>query len=175
MLKIFNTQLNGIFSKIDAQIEEIEIASQLLMQAANGEGKIRIKTFDEINHFQTFMTDGNESFPHAETLNTLDEIEKIDSTDRVLLAGTSFTEELNEWITKLNDHDIDFVVIANKDKDNKTHESLMHYIDLSTPRAIVPTADYSKIITPHLMALNYIYYIMFAEMHEITQDLNEEI
>lgn len=175
MLKIFNTQLNGIFSKIDAQIEEIEIASQLLMQAANGEGKIRIKTFDEINNFHNFMINGQESLPHSESLNKLDEIKKIDSTDRVLLAGTFFTEELNEWITKLNDYDIDFVVIANKDKTDKAHESLMHYIDLSTPRAIVPTADYSKIITPHLMVLNYIYYIMFAEMYEITQDLNEEI
>ena len=71
--------------------------------------------------------------------------------------------------------DVDFVVIANKDKENKAHETLMHYIDLCTPRPIVPTADYSKIITPHMMAINYIHYIMYAEMYEITQDLNEEI
>ncbi|MGO1989610.1 DUF2529 family protein [Mammaliicoccus vitulinus] len=173
MLKIFNTQLNGIFSKIDAQLEEIEIASQLLMQAANGEGSIFIKTFDEIDYFNDFMTKSNESLPHSKTLDHLDEVHTIDSTDRVLLVGSFFTAELNHWIQKLNDLDIDFVVIANKDKDHKSHENLMHYIDLSTPRAIVPTADFSKIITPHIMALNYIYYIMFAEMYEMTQDLNE--
>lgn len=174
MLKIFNTQLNGIFTKIDTQLEEIEIASQLLMQAANGEGKIFIKTFDEINYFSEFMTKSTESLPHSITLDSLEEINTIDTTDRVLLVGSFFTPELNQWIKKLNDEDIDFVVISNKDREHNTHESLMHYIDLSTPRAIVPTADYSKIITPHIMALNYIYYIMFAEMYEMKQDLNEE-
>ncbi|WP_323704210.1 DUF2529 family protein [Mammaliicoccus sp. Dog046] len=175
MLKIFNTQLNGIFSKIDAQIEEIEIASQLLMQAANGEGHIFIKTFDEMNHLSEFMLFGQESLPHAHPLETTDEIQQIDTTDRVLLVASHFTQELNQWIDALNASDVDFVVISNKDKENKTHESLMHFVDLSTPRPIVPTTDYSKIITPHLMALNYIYYIMFAEMYEITQDLNDEL
>lgn len=175
MNKIFNTQLNGIFSKIDAQLEEIEIASQLLMQAAGGEGKIIIKTFEEANHFSSFITDSNESLPHAQSIKCLNEIETIDTTDRVLLISPNFTEELQEWIQKLNELDIDFVLISNKDKENKTHETLMHFIDLSTPRAIVPTADFSKIITPHLMALNYIYYIMYAEMYEMTQEINEEI
>lgn len=175
MLKIFNTQLNGIFSKIDAQEEEIAIASQLLMQAAGGEGKIHVKTFDEVNHFSSFITESKESLPQSQTMSSLTDIESIDTTDRALLIAPFFTDELNTWIEKLNDKDVDFVVIANKDKENKTHETLMHYIDLCTPRPIVPTADYSKIITPHMMAINYIHYIMYAEMYEITQDLNEEI
>lgn len=173
MLKIFNTQLNGIFSKIDAQEEEIEIASQLLMQAAGGQGNILIHVCGETKYFSTYMIDSEEKLPNAKLIESIDEISKIDTTDRVLLISPFFTDELLSWIEKLNEHDIDFVVISNKDKEHKTHESLMHFIDLSTPRSIVPTADFSKIITPHIMALNYIYYIMYAEMYEITQDLEE--
>lgn len=170
MLKIFNTQLNGIFSKIDAQVEEIEIASQLLMQAIAGEGHIYIKSFDDLSYFSDYIVNSAEQLPSSKKINILADIKNLDTTDRVLLIAPFITNEVSHWINELNHKDIDFVLISNKDKENKTHEQLMHYVDLQSPRAIVPTADFSKIITPHTMAINYIYYIMFAEIYEMKEE-----
>ncbi len=47
----------------------------------------------------------------------------------------------------------------------------MEEIDLSTPRPIVYTEDYDKIVQPHAMALNYVYYDIYTHMIEMTRDL----
>ncbi len=46
----------------------------------------------------------------------------------------------------------------------------MNFIDLSTPRAIVPAEDFSRIIRPHMMAMNYIYYVIYAGMKELLEE-----
>ena len=47
----------------------------------------------------------------------------------------------------------------------------MHYVNLSTPRPIVYTEDYDKIVQPHPMAFNYVYYEIYTQMIEMTRDL----
>lgn len=47
MIKIFNTQLNGVFQKINNQETEIDIAARLLAQAILGEGKVYVKGFGD--------------------------------------------------------------------------------------------------------------------------------
>ena len=48
----------------------------------------------------------------------------------------------------------------------------MHYVNLSTPRPIVYTEDYDKIVQPHAMTFNYVYYEIYTQMIEMTRDLN---
>ena len=63
------------------------------------------------------------------------------------------------------------MLICNNPKRDDFPNHLIHYVNLSTPRPIVYTEDYDKIIQPHPMALNYIYYDIYTQMIEMTRDL----
>lgn len=79
-----------------------------------------------------------------------------------------YDDAVIEYIADLDQQDIDYVLICNQDE----RISSMNFIDLSTPRALVPTEDFSRIITPHMMAMNYIYYILYATIKEMIDDEN---
>lgn len=81
----------------------------------------------------------------------------------------TYDEDTEEFIDMLNSKDIDFVLVCNKDE----KIDAMNYIDLSTPRALVPTEDFSRIITPHMMAMNYIYYGIYNVMYEMLVEEDE--
>ncbi|WP_414042274.1 DUF2529 family protein [Macrococcus animalis] len=160
MLKIFNTQLNGIFKKIDMQETELDIAGRLLAQAVVGEGRIYVKGFGDLKYFEDFVVNGKESLFDA-TVYISDAL--VDRTDRILVMSDEYDDSTAEFVDSLEARDIDYVLVCNK-SDAITS---MNFIDLCTPRALVPTEDYSRIITPHMMVMNYIYYAIYSVMHEI--------
>ncbi|MCU7558127.1 DUF2529 domain-containing protein [Macrococcus capreoli] len=160
MLKILSTQLNGIFKKIDNQEMELDIAGRLLAQAVVGEGCIYVKGFGDLKCFEDFVVNSKESLFDAQVYIS-DAI--VDSTDRVLVMSDTYDESTAEFVDSLETRNIDYVLVCNKHDDI----TAMNYIDLSTPRAIVPTEDFSRIITPHVMAMNYIYYAIYSVMHEM--------
>ncbi|UJS27568.1 DUF2529 domain-containing protein [Macrococcoides canis] len=166
MFKIFNTQLNSIFKKIDVQASEIDIAGRLLAQAVVGQGKIYVKGFGDLKHFEDFAVESKEELFGAEKFIT-ESI--IDKTDRLLVMSDTYDEDTEEFINMLNSKDIDYVLVCNKNE----KIDAMNYIDLSTPRALVPTEDFSRIITPHLMAMNYIYYGIYNVMYEMLVEEDE--
>ena len=130
MSKILNTQLTGIFNRLEKQELDIQMAAQCLIQAIGGEG------------------------------------------DRVLLFSPYYTSEVESDVLQLIDLDVDLVLICNNPKRDDFPNHLIHYVNLSTPRPIVYTEDYDKIIQPHPMALNYIYYDIYTQMIEMTRDLD---
>ena len=92
--------------------------------------------------------------------------------DRVLLFSPYYTSEVESDVLQLIDLDVDLVLICNNPKRDDFPNHLIHYVNLSTPRPIVYTEDYDKIIQPHPMALNYIYYDIYTQMIEMTRDLD---
>ena len=93
-------------------------------------------------------------------------------TNRVLLFSPYYTSEVESDVLQLIDLDVDLVLICNNPKRDDFPNHLIHYVNLSTPRPIVYTEDYDKIIQPHPMALNYIYYDIYTQMIEMTRDLD---
>ncbi|MDJ1112024.1 DUF2529 domain-containing protein [Macrococcus sp. S115] len=166
MFKIFNTQLNGIFKKIEAQEVEIDIAARLLAQAVVGQGKIYVKGFGDLKHFEDFAVESKERLFDSEKFITES---LIDHTDRILVMSDTYDEDCHEFITMLKEKDIDFVLVCNKDE----RIDVMNFIDLSTPRALVPTENFSRIITPHMMAMNFIYYGIYNVMYEMLVEEEE--
>ncbi|MCE4957573.1 DUF2529 family protein [Macrococcoides caseolyticum] len=160
MLKILGTQLNGIFKKIDMQETELDIAGRLLAQAVVGEGKIYVKGFGDLKHFESFVVNGKENLFDVDFYIS-DAL--VDKTDRVLVMSDVYDECTVEFVDSLESRDIDYVLVCNRHDDI----TAMNFIDLSTPRALVPTEDFSRIITPHVMAMNYIYYAIYSVMHEM--------
>ncbi|CAM4123042.1 DUF2529 domain-containing protein [Staphylococcus schweitzeri] len=171
MSKILNTQLIGIFNRLEKQSLEIQMAAQCLVQAIGGEGYVYVKGYDDLQFFENFVLHSEERLKSSRKLESLNDFKDIDSTDRVFLFAPFYTEEMANDIQKLIDLDIDIVVISNKPKTDDFPDYLVHFIDLSTPRPIVYTEDYDKIVQPHAIAFNYVYYDIYTQMIEMTRDL----
>ncbi|MFW3613018.1 DUF2529 family protein [Staphylococcus caprae] len=171
MSKILNTQLTGIFNRLEKQALDIQMAAQCLIQAIGGEGYVYIKGYGDLKFYEAFVLDSEEKLDTSRSLEHLNSFEEIDSTDRVFLFSPFYTEEVEKDVQRLIDLDVDFVLVCNNPKRDDFPEHLMHYVNLSTPRPIVYTEDYDKIVQPHPMAFNYVYYEIYTQMIEMTRDL----
>ena len=172
MSKILNTQLNGVFNRIEAQALDIQMAAQCLIQAIGGEGNVYVKGYGDLNFFESYILNSNEKLESSTALRSLNTFEDIDTTDRVLLFSPYYTEDVEKDVNALIANDVDFVLICNKPKTENFQDHLFHFINLSTPRPIVYTEDYDKIVIPHPIAFNYIYYDIYTQMVEMVRDLN---
>lgn len=171
MSKILHTQLTGIFNRLEDQALDIQMAAQCLIQAIGGEGYVYIRGYGDLKFFEPFILESEEHLQSSKPLSTLTTINDIDSTDRVLLFSPFYTEEVAQDVQTFVDKDIDVVLICNRPKDVKIPEQFIHFINLATPRPIVYTEDYDKVVQPHTMAFNYIYYEIYTQMVEMTRDL----
>jgi len=60
MSKILNTQLTGIFNRIEKQAMEIQMAAQCIVQAIGGEGFVYIKGYEDLAFFEPFILQSQE-------------------------------------------------------------------------------------------------------------------
>ncbi|MCH4390149.1 DUF2529 domain-containing protein [Staphylococcus haemolyticus] len=171
MSKILQTQLTGIFNRLEDQALDIQMAAQCLIQAIGGEGYVYIKGYGDLKFFEPFVIENEEHLKSSKLLSTLTTFDDIDSTDRVLLFSPFYTEEVAKDLQTLVDNDIDVVLICNRPKDSEIPEHFIHFINLATPRPIVYTEDYDKVVQPHTISFNYIYYEIYTQMIEMTRDL----
>ena len=161
MSKILNTQLTGIFNRIEKQAMEIQMAAQCIVQAIGGEGFVYIKGYEDLAFFEPFILQSQERLRSSRQLSTLNSFDDLDTTDRVFLFSPFYNEAVAQDISALLQRDIDIVLVSNRPKSDDFPEHLLHFINLSTPRPIVYTEDYDKIVQPHSMAFNYIYFDIY--------------
>ena len=121
--------------------------------------------------FEPFILQSQERLRSSRQLSTLNSFDDLDTTDRVFLFSPFYNEAVAQDISALLQRDIDIVLVSNRPKSDDFPEHLLHFINLSTPRPIVYTEDYDKIVQPHSMAFNYIYYDIYTQMVEMTRDL----
>ncbi|MFP4922195.1 DUF2529 family protein [Staphylococcus coagulans] len=172
MSKMLTTQLTGVFNRLDDQALDIQMAAQSLIQAIGGEGHVYIKGYGDLKCFETYILNSFEKLHSSLPLEDDATFDQLDSTDRVLLFGAEYSEEMASDLARLLKNDRDVVVITNKPKNQNLPDQMMHFINLSTPRPIIYTEDYDKVVTPHLMALNYVYYEIYTQMIEMIRDLD---
>lgn len=172
MANILQTQLTGIFNRLNQQELDIQMAAQCLIQAIGGEGHVYVKGYGDLNCFEDYVLNSNEKLEASKRLTDLESYDALDTTDRVLLFSPFYTEEVQADTQRLIDLDVDFVLICNKNKEPPIPDHLLHYIDLCTPRPIVYTEDYDKIVQPHPMAFTYVYYEIYTQMIEMIRDLD---
>lgn len=87
MSKILNTQLIGIFNRLEKQSLEIQMAAQCLIQAIGGEGYVYVKGYDDLQFFESFILHSDERLKSSRKLDAIKDFKEIDSTDRVLCNG----------------------------------------------------------------------------------------
>ncbi|WP_017549626.1 DUF2529 family protein [Salinicoccus carnicancri] len=168
MDKILKTQLVNIYNHIDAQSEEIEMAARLLAQAIHSEGEIFMKTFHDIKGMEKYLTEGTLSLPKAKQF---DDISRVETPDRVLVAAGMFDEEVKTFIESLESAGVEFALICNFNKhESEKLNQIHHYIDLSSPRPLIPTPNFDKIVNPYMSAFLYIYNHLYVLIDEMTNE-----
>jgi hypothetical protein len=179
LLKIFATQLSGVFNTIlDKQLFDIEDGARLLSQSIVSGGSIYLYGTDEMSAIISEAINGVEPLSHAVALNKGETLNSITEIDRVLLVTRSSTN--SEGLTlakKLNENSIPFVSISATTKHDK--ESIIDladvHIDLPLKKGLVPTDDGSRIGLPYSMAALFVYYGLKFTIDEIVKELDAEL
>lgn len=173
MLKMFTTQLTGLFQRINNKEEEmLEDASRLLAQAQAGEGKMYIKGFKEMGAIILEATEGAEA---ANYFHPLQQNSALESMDRVILfTRSSIDSDAISFAQELADANIPFVAVAGKVKDaeNDLADLTDVFVDTQLIRSLLPTEDGSRIGFPSAIAGLYIYHIIKFTLDEIFDEFD---
>ncbi|WP_057911889.1 DUF2529 domain-containing protein [Peribacillus muralis] len=175
MLKIFSTQLSGLFNKMmDKEAFEMEDAGRLLAQAAVGDGAIFIQGFGEMQGITAEAMDGAEPFPKAKRY---EHGQTIAREDRFLIfTRHSNDKEALKLAKALREKDIPFVAISTSVPSNE--DSLMEladvHIDLRINRGLIPDETGNRFGYPTLIAALFAYYGIKFTLEEIIQEYQNE-
>ena len=179
MLKIFTTQLSGVFTSIlEKQKYEIEDGARLLSQAIVSGGNLYIYGTDEMLAITSEATRGAEPLRHGITLHDPTDLDTISSIDRVLLVTRSPTNEQALLLAKeLREKGIPFVSVTtsvnNANEDSIVDLSDIH-IEIPLKKGLVPTDDGSRIGLPFSMVALYVYYGLKFSIDEIIGEFDED-
>ncbi|MBS4206815.1 DUF2529 domain-containing protein [Bacillus sp. FJAT-50079] len=169
MLKMFSTQLTGLFQRImEKESFQFEDGARLLAQAPVGEGLIYIKGFQEMGAVIKEAIEGAEPLKSARTLESSS---SLSSADRVIIF-TRFAddEEAVALGNKLEAEGVPFVAVAGKrtESGQPTLEQLADvFIHTNVTRPLLPTEDGTRVGFPSSIAALYIYFglkFMIEEM-----------
>ncbi|MDG5471155.1 DUF2529 domain-containing protein [Jeotgalibacillus sp. ET6] len=168
MLKMFTTQLSGLFSRLQGKEELLmEDAARLLAQAAVGEGTIYIKGFEEMQGVAEEALNGAE--PMACALE-LQNVEDLDGADRVLIVTRRSTDEPALSLgQKLKDKQIPFTVISGVVKEAENDLTSLADVHLNTQlvKGMLPDEDGNRFGFPSLMAALYLYHGLKFSLDEM--------
>jgi Domain of unknown function (DUF2529) len=175
MLKIFSTQLNGVFQKILKQEDVIEEASRFLAQAIIGEGKVYIHGTKEFSGIASEVIHGVENSDSFVPLFQNGEIQSISSVDRVLLfTRRTDDEEALQISNKLSESGIGLVIVSTTiNEDHLTHLADV-FVNYELTRKLVPTDEGDRIGFPSLLIGLFIYHCLVLTVNEILADFDEE-
>lgn len=177
MLKMFTTQLQGLFKRIQENEElSFEDGARLLAQAAVGDGKIYIIGLKEMKTVELEALFGAEPFHGVEEWKGKKNLETLTDADRVILISRFSDDEeaieIGKWISEKG---IPFVAIASQSSNEK--ETLADiadvHIDLRLTKGLLPDEEGNRFGYPSSMAALYAYYGLKFIVDEILQEYGE--
>lgn len=177
MLKMFTTQLTGLFSRVSGKNEfEYEVAARLLAQVLAGDGAVYVKGFGEMAAVELEATVGAEPWPGAKVL---DDVDTLNSVDRVLVVSR-FAHDPAAMILakKLVAANIPFVTIAEVERERKDEEGLHtladSFLHTGVGKAMLPKEDGTRMGFPSALAALYSYHQLYFVYMEFAEELFEE-
>jgi hypothetical protein len=166
LLKMFTTQLTGLFKRIEEKGEfSFEDGARLLAQAPAGDGSIYIVGLGEMKAVELEAIEGAEPLKGAKMLN---DVEELTAADRVLLI-TRFGEDADELARKLFEKGIPVVSVSTGIVENADV-----HIDLGLKRGLLPDEAGNRYGYPSSMAALYVYYGLKFTIDEILAEYEEE-
>ncbi len=171
MLKMFSTQLTGLFNRInEKEAFSIEDGARLLAQATVGEGTIYIKGVKEMQAVTALAFEGPEPLAGSKILDQQDELLE---TDRALII-TRFSNDPEAILLakKLVEQGTPFVAISGKvQTDEEDLSSLADvHIHSGVLKGLIPGEDFERVGFASSMAATYIYYGLKFTIDEILAD-----
>ncbi|MEH7272105.1 DUF2529 domain-containing protein [Neobacillus vireti] len=162
MLKMFTTQLTGLFKKISDKEEfSFEDGARLLAQGQT----IYLLGFREMKAIEFEALEGAEPLKGARILTNAEE---LTSADRVLLfTRTAGDQEAIDWALKLQEKDIPFVAVSTEIPDGKLAELADVHINLQLTKGLLPDDFGNRYGYPSSMAALYVYYGLKFTIDEI--------
>ncbi|MDP1418498.1 DUF2529 domain-containing protein [Peribacillus simplex] len=174
MLKIFSTQISGLFKKmIENEAFEMEDAGRLLAQAAVGDGSVFIHGFGEMQGVTAEALDGAEPFPKVKRY----ELETISREDRFLIFSRHSDDSEALMLAKqLKEKDIPFVAVSTSvpSEEDSLLELADVHIDLRIQRGLIPDETGNRYGYPTLIAALFAYYGIKFTLEEIIKEYEDE-
>jgi hypothetical protein len=160
LMKMFTTQLTGLFKRIEEKGEfSFEDGARLLAQGQS----IYLTGFREMKAVEFEALEGAEPLKGV----SLD-IEAATSADRVLLfTRNSDDQEAVELAGKLQEKNIPFVAVSTSVPDGKLEEMAEVHINLQLTKALLPDDFGNRYGYPSSMAALYVYYGLKFTIDEI--------
>ncbi|SDH88308.1 protein of unknown function [Alteribacillus persepolensis] len=173
-MKIFSTQLQGIFKKItEREEEQFEDGARLLAQAAAGPGKLLIYTTPSMKGNAINVTEHPDAAGHITHQETTDT--SLEAIDRALiLAGYEEKKELETTVSHLREHDVPFVVIAPFPAEEMEHflEPTDVWIDTYTRGGLVPDESGSRLGAPFTLTALFASQLLLLQINELLGELD---
>lgn len=171
MLKMFSTQLTGLFKRImDNEEFQIEDGARLLAQAPVGEGNLYLKGFNEMNSVVFEAIEGAEPLKNAMRLEST---AALTAADRVLIFSRySDDEEALLLAHELIELGVPFVAVSGKKSVEAPclAELAMVHIHTHLLKPLLPGEDGERVGFPASMAGLYIYFALKFTIEEILQE-----
>ncbi|SIR35689.1 protein of unknown function [Peribacillus simplex] len=175
MLKIFSTQISGLFKKmIENEAFEMEDAGRLLAQAAVGDGSVFIHGFGEMQGVTAEALNGAEPFPKAKTYELGETISKEDRF--LIFSRHSDDSEALMLAKQLKKKDIPFVAVSTSvpSEEDSLLELADVHIDLRIQRGLIPDETGNRYGYPTLIAALFAYYGIKFTLEEIIKEYEDE-
>ncbi|WP_080843814.1 DUF2529 family protein [Cytobacillus gottheilii] len=175
MLKMFSTQLTGVFNRLqEKELETIEDGARLLAQAAAGAGTIYIYSTHEMKAIAYEATEGAEPLQNSKIWSSEMDLSHIHDTDRFLIAARSGNdEEALKLARALSERYIPFVAIC-ANVQGGTGETLKDladvYISLQLSKGLLPDDEGNRYGYPSAIAALFAYHGIKFTLDEIMAD-----
>ena len=181
MLKIYLTQLTGIYKKIEQDEQEnMEDAARLLAQALVSHGNVYLHGFKEMNGIISQAIDGPEPLKGLKRLYNGQYMAQVQQRDRAIIFARSAIEpEAIALAQSLNGQRIPFVAVSQgptaeeKNSPNLADLADIH-IDIKATRGLIPNEDGTRSGIPTLAAALFVYQGITLSIDEIIKEYEEE-
>ncbi len=171
MLKMFTTQLSGLFKKIaEKEAFAIEDGARLLTQAPAGAGAVYFYGVKEMKAVVSEATAGAEPL-HFTKILTEPKAVNLTEADRVVIFSRYSTDpEAVELAARLKEKDIPFVAVSSVSETagsgDLTGLADVH-INLWLTKGLLPDEHGGRFGQPFVMAALFVYYGLSFTMNEI--------
>ena len=178
MLKMFTTQLIGVFKKIEEKEEfSFEDGARLLAQAPVGDGTIYLFGTKEMKAVAAEAMEGAEALTGVRVL-AAEAVEDLSDADRVLIfSRTSRDVEAVEVAKRLQKKMIPFVAVSTvmDDTDSEGDLALLAdvHIDLRLRKGLLPDDAGNRFGYPSSMAALFVYHGLKFTIDEILVEYEE--
>lgn len=171
MLKMFSTQLTGLFKRImDKEEFSFEDTARLLAQARVGEGSVILYADKEMKGVLSEAFEGFEPLEGAKVYT--DELPLAGEDRYLLFTRHSDDDGALALARKLQQEGIPFAAAATSvsSEGEDLKELADVFIDLNVKRGLLPNDDGSRFGMPALMAALFVYYGIKFTLEEILSE-----